>query len=183
MKIRFGTTDSSESRALVLGFVMVTIDFCCWYFQLLIGWSHDLILSSRLSNMTLAKVNRHSCGLPYDDYRCSVLSITPNISQYCLNDAQITGARLLPQLLFVLQLCVIHELFSLSEDCIRFFFYALGVTSVFTFAVIIILIYHNTCAQLYVTGFLFLTGGMLFILTMCNTFAHDERRRRAAGNG
>jgi len=182
MKIRFGTTDSRESRALVLGFVIFMIGFCCWYFQLLIGWSHGLILSSRPSNTTSAKVNRH-CGLPYDDYRCSVLSITPNISQYCLNDAQITGARLLPLLLFVLELCVIHELFSLDENCIRFFLYALGITSVFTFSVIIILIYHNTCAQLYVTGFLFLMSGILFMLAVRNTEIHTKRRRRAAGNG
>jgi hypothetical protein len=131
--------------------------------------------------VTSAKVNKY-CGLPYDDYRCSVLSMTPNISEYCLNDAQITGARLLPLLLFVLELCLIHELFSLSEDCIRFFLYGLGITSVFTFAVIIILIYHNTCAQLCVTLFLFSTGMILFMLALRDTFAHNERRR-AASNG
>jgi len=171
MKIRFGTTDSKEARALFLGLFIFMVGLCCWYFQWLIRSSHDLILSSRLSNVTSTKVNQY-CGLPYDDYRCSVLSITPNISQYCLNDAQITGARLLPLLLYVLELCVIHELFSLDENCIRFFLYALGITSVFTFSVIIILIYHNTCAQLYVTGFLFLMSGILFMLALRNTETH-----------
>ncbi len=181
MKIRFGTTGRGESRAVILGVTVFMISFCCWYFQWCIRLYHDLILSSRLTNMTSAKVNRY-CGLPYDDYRCSVLSITPNISQYCLNDAQITGARLLPLLLYVLELCLIHELFSLSEDCVRFFLYALGITSVFTFGVIIILIYHNTCAQLCVTLFLFSTGAILFMLTMRDMSAHSERRR-AADNG
>jgi quinol-cytochrome oxidoreductase complex cytochrome b subunit len=90
---------------------------------------------------------------------------------------------LLPLLLFVLELCVIHELFSLSEDCIHFFFYALGITSVFAFAITTILIYHNPCAQHYITLFLFITSGILFMLAFRNTVAHRERRERAAGNG
>jgi hypothetical protein len=183
MKIRFGSTGNGKSRALLLGFVAFLIGFCCWYFQLLLSWSHRSILSSRLSNETSAKVKDY-CGLSYDDYRCSVLSRTPNISEYCLNDAQITGVRLLPFLLFVLELCLIHDLFSVSEVFIRFFLYALGVTSIFIFAVITILIYHDTCANLHVIMFLFLMSGILFLLAIRDMNVHDERRRHlAADNG
>jgi hypothetical protein len=177
MKIKFGTTDSDEPRALLVGFFMVVVGFACRYLQLFRSWSHHAIVDSRLPNRTSNKLII-PCGFSYADYSCSVLSITPNISQHCLNDAGITGVRLLPLLLFVLELCVIHELFSLSDDCIRFFLYAIAIVSVIT-----VFIYHNSCAQFYITEFLFLMCGILFMLTMRNTFSHNERRRRAAGIG
>jgi len=182
MKIKFGTTDSDEPRALLFGFFMFVVGAACSYLQLFRSWSHQAIEDSRLPNRTSTK-HIIPCGFSYADYSCSVLSITPNISQHCLNDAGIAGVRLLPLLLFVLELCVIHELFSLSDDCIRFFLYAIGIVSVFIFAVITVLIYHNSCAQFYITEFLFLMCGILFMLTMRNTFSHNERRRRAAGIG
>jgi hypothetical protein len=182
MKIRFGTTGGGESRALIVSFVVFIIGCCCWYFQMRLSWSHDLILSSHPLNVTPGIFNRQ-CGHPYDDYRCSVLSMTPNISNYCLNDVQITSMRLLPLLLFVLELYLIHELFSLSEDCVRFFLYAFGVTAVFIFGVITIVIYHNTCAQQYVTVFLFWMSMILFMLAMRDMNVHNNLRRRTSDNG
>jgi hypothetical protein len=179
MKIRFGTINSGRSPALVLGFTAFLIGYWCMHFQMRRSWSHDLILEYYPSNVTSTIFNRH-CGLPYDDYRCSVLSITPNISKFCLNDAQIASIRLLPLLSFALQVWLIYELFSLSEDCVRFFLYAIGVTSVFIFAGITIVTYHDTCAQPYITMFLFLTSGILFMLVIRDLQIHQDRRRVAS---
>jgi hypothetical protein len=181
MKIRFGTPDNGKSPAIILGLIAFLISYACCHFQTRLKWTHDLIISSRPSNATSTIFNRW-CGLPYDDYRCSALSTTPNISQYCLKDVEITSIRLLPLVTFVLQLGVIYELFTLVENRMRFFVHALGMTSGLTFAVLTVLFYHNSCAQFFTTFFLFLTSGILFILNIRDMQAHDERRR-AAHNG
>ncbi len=101
MKIRFGS--NGNLTAILVAVVAFCIGVHCMYYQAHLSRSHDLILKSQPSNVTSTILNR-KCGLPYDDYRCSVLSITPNISKFCLDDVQITGMRLLPLLSFVLQL-------------------------------------------------------------------------------
>lgn len=180
MKIKFGSSVSTQSRHLFLVLIAFLLSQCCWYFQLRMNWSHDLILNSTVSNATSTKVNRQ-CGLPYANYSCSVLSATPNISQYCLNDTQIASVRLLPMLIFVLELFTIYDLFSVSEHCIRFILHVLGIISAFIFVIITILIYHNTCAQFYISLPLHTISLLVLMLTARDSQIHNQRRR-ASGN-
>jgi hypothetical protein len=181
MKIRFGTRDNGNSPALLFGFIAFLIGYACCHFQTHHKWTHDLIISSQLSNVTSTIFNL-SCGLPYNDYRCSPLSTTPNISNYCLNDAEITSIRVVPLVSFVLQLGVIYELFTLVENRMRFFVHALGIISALTFAVLTVVFYHNSCAQHFTITSLLLTSGILLILLVRDVRAHRERRRDR-GNG
>jgi hypothetical protein len=181
MKIRFGTHDNGKSPAIAFGFIAFIIGYACCHFEIRLKWTHDLIISSRLSNVTPAIFNM-SCGLPYNDYHCSALSTILNASNTCLNHAQITSIRVLPLVSFVLQLITIYELFTLVEDSWRFYVHSLGIASALTFGVIILLFYHDSCAPAFTTIILFFTSDILCILTILDIRAHDERRR-AAGNG
>jgi hypothetical protein len=181
MKVRFGTPDNGKSPALALGFLAFIIGYACCHFEIRLKWTHELIISSRPSNVTSTIFNL-SCGLPYNDYHCSALLKTPNVSNYCLNDAEITSIRVLPLVSFVLQLITIYELFTLVEIRWRFYVHSLGIASALTFGVITLLFYHDSCAPTFTTSILFFTSDMLFILIILDMRAHDERRR-AAGNG
>jgi hypothetical protein len=181
MKIRFGTHDNGKSPAFALGFIAFIIGFGCCYIETRLKRTHDLIISSGLSNVTPAIFNM-SCGLPYNDYHCSALSTMPNASNSCLNDVEIASIRVLPLASFVLQLITIYDLFTLVEDSWRFYVHSLGIASALTFGVIILLFYHDSCAPTFITFIIFLTSDILCILTILDLRAHDERRR-AARNG
>jgi hypothetical protein len=181
MKIRFGTPDNGESPAIASGFIALIIGFGCCHVQTRLKWTHELIISSRQSNVTSTIFNL-SCGLPYNDYHCSALSTTPNASNSCLNNVEITSIRVLPLVSFVLQLITIYELFTLVEVRWRFYVHSLGISSGLTFGVITLLFYHDSCAPTFTTFILFLTSWILFMLAFRDLHTHNERRR-AAGNG
>ncbi|CAF1506462.1 unnamed protein product [Adineta ricciae] len=163
IRIRFGTT--GESYHLGLATVAMALSTFCIFFDSHRIHSHDLILQSRGLNMTTS-IFATRCGFSYHDYHCSVLSKNPNISQFCLNDTQIMIIRFGPISVYVLDLCVVYGLFSLSEDFIRFFSFFFGILSIFAFGFFSVLYYDSACVQSFIILPLCLATAALFSLSL-----------------
>ena len=163
IRVRFGTT--GESYHLGPATVAVSLSIFCMFFDSHRILSHDLILQSRGSNMTTS-IFATRCGFSYHNYHCSVLSKDPNISQFCLNNTQIMIIRFGPISVYVLDLCVVCSLFSLSEDFIRFFTFFFGILSIFAFGFFSVLYYNSACVQSFIILPLFLASAALCLLSL-----------------
>jgi hypothetical protein len=180
--VRFGTPENGTSSALALAFLMFLITLGCYYSAIRIKEAHELVKSSGQSNIT-STIFHLPCGLPYNDYYCSALSTkSNNASNICLNDIEIKMIHVLPLALFVLQLIIIYELFTLTEVCWRIYMYSFGIASAITFGVITFVFYHNSCISLYLILILCFTTPILLLLALLNKKIHTERLRLATDN-
>jgi hypothetical protein len=164
MQIKFGTTPNNAMRAGIIGLTLL----CGFgYGHLVIGYvlddSYEALLHSSMSNVTSIKIGI-SCGIPYDDCRCSVQSAKNIHLKYCLTDDFLTFSRIFPLVSFALQIFLIRDLFTLSGKHIRSVVYSLWIIATFIFFIIADGIYRDSCFHRYTTVFCFGTGGLLHML-------------------
>jgi hypothetical protein len=110
------------------------------------------------------------CGIPYDDCRCFLVS-----TEDCLSNRQVKTARILPLVLFVLEILLIGELFSLNGSYKYFFVYLLWITSMFVFISVVVIVHRKFCYYSNMALILCCTGCSLFSV-VCFTVTNHRRR-------
>jgi hypothetical protein len=178
MKIQFGTplTSNHVVGTFVFGCVVFAIIYFNLHLQSLLAESEESIINSRGLNVTHSSPLFY-CDLPYDDCLCSVLSNKSHTSEKCITHVQLVGSRILPFISFFAQICLIRELFSLSGDHRRVIIYALWIVSIFIYVGMTIGIYWSACYHLYITIALYLTGALLFLLSLHNLKIGTDRMK------
>jgi hypothetical protein len=176
MKIQFGTplTTHHGLGTFFFGCAVFAISWFNGHLESLFGDSKKAILHSRGLNLTHIP-SLFYCDVPYDDCLCPVLSNKSENSENCITNVQLVGSRILPAIVFFLQMCLIRELFSLSGDHRHVIIYALWIASMFTFVGMIISIYWNSCYHAYIALTLCSTGGLLWFLSLHNLLANIDR--------
>ncbi|CAF0891349.1 unnamed protein product [Adineta steineri] len=156
MRIHFGLDINREMHAA--GYAMALVMYIISHYDTLynLKTSHESVLKLRMPNVTSNGTDLY-CGIPYDDCRCSVVSV-----KYCLTDTQLKLSRIVPIVLFVVQIYLAHELFTLSGDHKHLLICALWITSMFVLIGIIALIYRSSCYHGHTLSILAGTGYLLF---------------------
>jgi hypothetical protein len=130
----------------------------------------------RMPNVSTVEANLY-CDIPYDDCRCSIVS-----TKYCLTDKQLKTSRIVPLVLFVLQLYLIRELVSLSGDNICFLVYVPWIASLFVFIGILAIIYRYHCFYGYTGLIVSVTGYPLSIFVIYKVMSHNQRTLSSHNN-
>ena len=111
------------------------------------------------------------CRISYDHYRCSIVSV-----KHCLTDEQFKIGRILPLVLFVLQVYLIRELLSLSRDYTFSLIYSTWITCLLIFIGILVIIYRYPCFYEHIARILCVSGCFLFGFVF-SAFVYDNYRR------
>lgn len=132
--------------------------------------SQKSIFMLKMPNVTSVQFHLY-CGIPYDHCHCSIVSV-----KHCLTDEQLKWGRILPLILFVLQVCLIRELLSLSRDYTLSLVYGTWFTCLLIFIAILVVVYRYTCFYLLTYVILYITGLLLFGFVLF-AFVYDSQRR------
>jgi hypothetical protein len=177
MKIKFGTTSNNLSRAALIGQILgIGFSCCALQIQYVLDNAHESHLHSSMSNVTAIQMGLF-CGISYDDCRCSVQSTKDEHLKNCLTDSFLLGARIFPLVSFILQICLIRDLFTFIGSHTRFVINSLGIIAVFIFVIIADGIYRSSCFHRYINGLLCATGGVLFILSFFDLLSYRDKGR------
>jgi hypothetical protein len=117
------------------------------------------------------------CDISYHNCLCSVVS-----TKYCLTDKQLKISRILPLVLFVLQVYLIRELLSLSGNHVSFLVHVLWVTSVLAFIGILVIVYRSSCYFDFVARSLCCTGYTLFFMISYAVDLYCRRKQSSHNN-
>ena len=156
MRIHFGININYEMRTTYYACALLISILTQLDYLHNLDRSHESVLKLRMPNVTSDETKLY-CGIPYDDCRCSVVSV-----KYCLTHTQLKFSRIVPLVLFILQIYLAQELFSLSGDHKHLLICALWITSMFVFIGIVALIYRNSCCYVDTVRTLCCTGYLLF---------------------
>jgi len=118
------------------------------------------------------------CEMSFDDSLCSVQSTKTKQSKYCLTDNFLFGSRIFLLVSFVLQIFLIHDLFSFSGKYVRFIVYGLWIVAVFIVIIIANGIYRDSCFHRFINGLFCLIDMLLFFLMFCDVaynYGNDRR--------
>ena len=161
MKITFNFNSYNERTVCfhALGVVLVTLLQIQLMFD--IDNSQESVYRLRMPNVSLV-TRGMSCNISYNDCRCALIS-----TEHCLSHRQFKAARILPLALFVLQIFLVRELFSLDGSYASVLIYFLWIASMFIFISIFVIFYRNSCYYNYIIAGLSCTGLQLFAI-----FAH-----------
>jgi hypothetical protein len=109
-----------------------------------------------------------SCSTPYDDNRCSVQSANRTDSKHCLTDVEAIAGHISPLVSFVMQVCLIRELFALTGKYSHIFVNILWLVSLFIFITVATAVHGSTCYHDYTTFIISLVGLLLggFIMSL-----------------
>jgi len=136
------------------------------------NFRQSIFLLSR-PNMTLADW-RSLCNIPFDEYRCSVISNKFNNSTKCIKDIDAMTAHILPLVSYMLQLYFIYELFSIKGSYSHILTDIFWIVALFVFVIIAIGVHGSTCLHALTNDIIYMTGVAMFGFVMFLHFYSDE---------
>jgi hypothetical protein len=160
MPLSFGINNNPSLHAVFYAFVILILIFTQLEYTFILEKSQESVFMLKNSNVTSIKAHLY-CNTPYDDCRCSVVSI-----KYCLTEKHFQIGRILPLVLFVLEVSLIRELFSVTRDDKHILVYVSWIASLVVFFGILAIIYRYTCFYGYAAVILGCIGGPLFGFTV-----------------
>jgi integral membrane sensor domain MASE1 len=110
------------------------------------------------------------CDISHYQCHCSIVSV-----KHCLTDKQLKISRILPLVLFVVQVYLIRELLSLSRDYTFSLVYSTWITCLLIFIGILVIIYRYPCFYECTARILCITGCLLYCLVVF-PFLYDNCR-------
>jgi hypothetical protein len=157
IKFRFGTNGYADKRAISLALIILFIPLVVIYLENLFQTSRESNSRSCIPNKTLSSVFL-KCSIPYDKYRCSVLSNRSDNSIKCITEVQAMTGHILPLVSYWLQLYLIYDFFSFADV------YNYNLTEVFwtafyvIFVIIAIAVHGSSCLHFYTCMIICSTG-------------------------
>ena len=177
MKIKFGNSsgyrDEFNFVSILTGPAMVLF-FYTRFILLTLDNSHDALLRLLNPNMTLNS-DTPCCGMPYEECLCSVQSMRNISSQVCLTDRLLLDSRLVPLLSFILQICFVRKMFTVTGKYSRYVVKSLWISAVLIFFIIVHAIFRDSCSHRVINYAIFGTGGILLLLVFHDIFRHLDR--------
>jgi hypothetical protein len=171
MRIRSSINDNNELRSVF--YISPIIILTLWQHAFLdtLNISQKSLLILRMPNVTSFKPHLYF-GIPYSDCRCSVVS-----TKYCLTDKQFKTSRVLPLVLYVLEIYFIREFLSISGNHAYFFVSVLWIVAMFVFIGFLVVIYLNNYYYGHGVLYLCVTGYSLFTFVWYEVGVNGTRRR------
>jgi len=160
IQVRLGINPDNGLRIIVLGYSLIGISMFSMHHLDTLQTSRESLIHSRMPTAEVGGLFE-SCSTPYDDNRCSVQLISNNHSENCLTDIEAMTGHILPLVSFVMQVCLIRELFVLRGNYSHILVNILWLVSLFTFIIVIVAAHGSTCYNVYAIGITFLTGCLL----------------------
>ncbi|CAF3731611.1 unnamed protein product [Rotaria socialis] len=114
MRIHFDINANNVLRATFYACAIFVLVLSQLEYTYILDRSQESVFLLMMPNVTSVETNLYY-GIPYEDCRCSIVA-----TQYCLTYTQLKISRILPLVLFVLQLYLIRELILLSGDHVYF---------------------------------------------------------------
>jgi hypothetical protein len=158
MRIIFGINAENGVRSVLYGGAILVLTLTQLEYLNKLDRCQKSIFMSRMPNVTSIDTNLY-CDIPYQNCLCSIVS-----QKYCLTHEQLKISRILPLVLFVLQVYLIRQLFSLSGDHVSFLVHVSWIASVLSFIGILVIVYRNSCYFDFIATILCCTGYALFFL-------------------
>jgi hypothetical protein len=180
MKIKFGTTLDNVYRAMIVSTILFSFVYLTCLIHNKLDDAQKELYHSRMLNITSLNI-RLFCEMSFDDCLCSVQSTKTKQSKYCLTDNFLFGSRIFLLVSFVLQIFVIHDLFSFSGKYVRFIVYGLWIVAVFIVIIIANGIYRDSCFHRFINTLFCLINILLFFLMFCDVaynYDNDRLSRR-----
>jgi len=158
--VKLNVNPYNVSRIALLGSVLLGISFFSGTHLGYIQASRESFLRSRTPNATNDEIYS-SCNISYDDSRCSLQPTNYNNSKVCLTDVDAMAGHILPLVLFVMEVCLIQDLFVLSGKYSHILVNILWLVFFFTFIIIAIAVHGGTCYHLNATYIISIVGCLL----------------------
>jgi hypothetical protein len=176
MKIKFGTTLDNVYRAMIVSTILFLFVYLSYLIHNKLDDAQEELYHSRMLNITSLDI-RLFCEMSFDDSLCSVQSTKTKQSKYCLTDNFLFGSRIFLLVSFVLQIFVIHDLFSFSGKYVRFIVYGLWIVAVFIVIIIANGIYRDSCFHRFINRLFCFIDLLLFSLMFCDVaYNYDNGR-------
>ena len=141
IKINLTINSSNVQRASYYIYVIIPLVFIqLLHYLFIIRDSHESVYLIRTTNVSDVTPNLY-CDISYDDFRCASVP-----TKDCLSNIQLKSARILPLVIFVLEICFIREFFSLNGSCYKsYFVYFLWFFTAFGFVSILFIVFEKSC--------------------------------------
>ncbi|CAF2213914.1 unnamed protein product [Rotaria magnacalcarata] len=137
----------------------VLLFFICVQYRYIftLGEIQKSVFMFRESNVTNVKLNMYN-NIPYEDCRCKVVPV-----ESCLTDEELKYTRIIPLVLFLLQIYLLKDILSLHQDRRYSLLNLYWIVSIFVFFCFLIIIYLSSYDYSTITRMLICTGQFLFL--------------------
>lgn len=138
MPINFDINDNNESCARFYACAIFLFGFVQFEYMSVLDTSQIWVFRFWMPNATLVEAKLYY-DIPYEDCHCSVAP-----TKNCLTNRQLRITRVLPLILFVLQVQLIRKSLSFSVTHTHFLVNAYWIISIFIFFGILVIIYRSS---------------------------------------
>lgn len=178
MKIQFGSITPGESaRSMLCTFFGLAFLVTALATLRPFNECYKSNVHSQTFNLTASIEYNSFCTVDYEKCLCSVLSNKTKNSTKCITNMEFQCSRILPLVSFLLQICILRDLFTLSEGSDRQFVYTGWIISLLTFIGLAIGIYWNSCYQYNIAAALFFPWVLISFLTAYDQVKSQIRER------
>jgi hypothetical protein len=176
MKIRFGTNWTHILRTQLLAVTFMVSASVSLFIRDVLDEAHTELLDSRVPNTTASR-SAYSCGIPYEECRCSDQAKQNVHLEHCLTDDFLLRSRIFIIVSFVLQCVLAEDLFSVEGKYARCVISALWTTALFTSIAVPVGIHWSSCFHRLISAIFCCTGLLLFCLVVYEVVREDEMHR------
>lgn len=174
MKVQFGTTSKdSKYRAIVFNLLVFITMVVNLLLATNMGTDKMLALNITSESFTVLVKDKMGCTPFYEWCWCPYWLQKTNDSYYCAIEACRRYFRPLVLIMFVLQVCVVRELFTCIGHSIRILVHIMYIASFLTLSSFTVAIYWSDCFHTRIGVFLHCTSAVLNTLGV-----HDLRSPR-----
>lgn len=149
----------SENRLIIQSLVLLFVAAIQLYHVFVLQKIQQSVFMFRQPNVTDVGFNMHK-DISYEDCRCNVISI-----ESCLTNLQFKYTRILPLILFVLDIYILKDLLSLNRYRRHFIVNFYWIASIFLFFCLVMIIYRSSHYYLVVNSVLSEVGILLYLFS------------------
>ncbi|CAF2822476.1 unnamed protein product [Rotaria sp. Silwood2] len=148
---------ASRIRIRIHAYVLLFFICVQYRYTFTLGEIQKSVFMFREPNVTNVKLNMYN-KIPYEDCRCNVVPV-----ESCLTDEELKYSRIIPLILFLLQIYLLKDILSLHQDRRYSLLNLYWIVSMFVFFCFLIIIYRSSYYYSTITRMLVCTGQFLFL--------------------
>jgi hypothetical protein len=171
MRIHSGINENNELRSVVHAGIILLLALKQHTFLDTLDIAQKSILLLRMPNVTSFEPDLYF-GIPYNDCHCSVV-----LTEYCLTDKQLKISRVLPLVLYVLEIYFTQDFLSISGNHAYFFVSVLWIVAMFGFIGFLVAIYIYNYYYGFAISYLCGTGYSQFFFVWYEVGIDGHRTR------
>ncbi|CAF3337584.1 unnamed protein product [Rotaria sp. Silwood2] len=148
---------ASRIRIRIHAYVLLFFICVQYRYTFTLGEIQKSVFMFREPNVTNVKLNMYN-KIPYEDCRCNVVPV-----ESCLTDEELKYSRIIPLILFLLQIYLLKDILSLHQDRRYSLLNLYWIVSMFVFFCFLIIIYRSSYYYSTITRMLVCTGQFSFL--------------------